>query len=307
MHQYLWNNKEIQLQRKSLNWLNWKQAGINQIKDIIHDNGKTKTVDELFRKYNKKINYLNLLQLIKSIPSKWIQHIKNEDKYEELQENELYLETEYSRIKIRNVECKIIYSFLIEKKMKQLNCILKWEREFNFEEIDETMWKDIFKNPYICTRSTYIQSIQYKIIHRIINCNKKLFEFKIKNSPNCDQCNELDDIIHFFATCNTNIIFWKNFLKWWRRISETNIYMSEKEIIEGIIFGFNPINDLLIVKNYLIYEAKYYIYTNKMKQVELSFIDFLIRLKYRLIIEQKHSNMYNKTSFDKFQFVLESL
>ena len=50
--------------------------------------------------------------------------------------------------------------------------------------------------PYIYLRETKLQSFQYKIINRIINCNKKLFDMKIEHSPVCSYCDQTDDIGH---------------------------------------------------------------------------------------------------------------
>ena len=51
--------------------------------------------------------------------------------------------------------------------------------------MSEEKWIDVFLRPYIYSRETKLQPFQYKIINRIINCNKKLFDMKIKHSPVC--------------------------------------------------------------------------------------------------------------------------
>ena len=50
-------------------------------------------------------------------------------------------------------------------------------------DMSEEEWADVFLGPYICLRETKLQSFQYEIINRIINCNKKLFDIKIKKTP----------------------------------------------------------------------------------------------------------------------------
>ena len=54
----------------------------------------------------------------------------------------------------------------------------------DFDKSEEE-WTDVFLKPYICLRETKLQSFQYKIINKIINCSKMLFDMKIKNSPVC--------------------------------------------------------------------------------------------------------------------------
>ena len=62
----------------------------------------------------------------------------------------------------------------------------------------------------ICLRETKLQSFQYKIIQRIINCNKKLFDMTIKNSPICTYCDQTDDIGHLFFLCKDVYQFWRD-------------------------------------------------------------------------------------------------
>ena len=73
--------------------------------------------------------------------------------------------------------------------------VLKWKTLHEDFDMSEEEWTDVFLRPYICLRETKLQSFQYKIIHRIINCNKKLFDMRIENSPLCTYCDQTDDIV----------------------------------------------------------------------------------------------------------------
>ena len=81
-----------------------------------------------------------------------------------------------------------------------------------FMDIEEE-WSVIFSRPYKSVRETQLQSFQYKIIHRIIACNKKLFDMKIKDSPTCNFCNQIDDIDHFFFNCPMVQTLWRSFFQ----------------------------------------------------------------------------------------------
>ncbi len=52
----------------------------------------------------------------------------------------------------------------------------------DFNNTDLKTWPRIFKLPFQVIRETKIQAFQYKILHRIISCNKWLFNIKIKTS-----------------------------------------------------------------------------------------------------------------------------
>ena len=78
---------------------------------------------------------------------------------------------------------KFIYECFVQMKYVTPMCVLKWKTlHVDFDRSEEE-WTDVFLRPYICLRETKVQSYQYNIINRIINCNKWLFDMKIKNSP----------------------------------------------------------------------------------------------------------------------------
>ena len=68
------------------------------------------------------------------------------------------------------------------------------------------------ERPYQCLRATKLQFLQFKIVHRIINCNKNFFVMKLKELLMCPYCDEIDDIPHFFVHCDNVSDIWKYFL-----------------------------------------------------------------------------------------------
>ncbi len=53
-----------------------------------------------------------------------------------------------------------------------------------FKDVDNDIWKRIFKVPFNTCRETKIQTLQYRIIHCILLCNKWLFNIKVKSEIN---------------------------------------------------------------------------------------------------------------------------
>ncbi len=66
--------------------------------------------------------------------------------------------------------------------------------------------------PFVTIGDTRLQAFQYKLINRIIPCNKCLFDIKIKDNPQCNYCCAEDNIQHFFLFCNNTYQFLK--LNW---------------------------------------------------------------------------------------------
>ena len=60
-----------------------------------------------------------------------------------------------------------------------------------------------------------MQSLQYKIINRIVPCRKWLHGQKVIESPYCKKYNDkTDDIVHHFIECNNIKNFWQSLEKW---------------------------------------------------------------------------------------------
>ncbi len=98
-------------------------------------------------------------------------------------------------------------------------------------------WPRIFKLPFSMLRNTKIQPFQYKILHRVILCNKWLYNIKTKESAICNYCNKVDDIPHFFRKCSKVKEFWNMMINYLEQLSELNL-KNIPIFNECIIFGF---------------------------------------------------------------------
>ncbi len=166
-------------------------------------------------------------------------------------------------VTLDKVTCKDFYWHLINLQKHKPNNIKKWCDQFqNFENASEKTWPRIFKLPFSTLRNTKIQTFQYKILHRVISCNKWLYNIKINESAICNCCNEVDNIPHFFQKCSKVKEFWNMMINWLEQLRELNL----KNILifnECIIFGFpDPIpetREKIHVINFCIFYIKYYI------------------------------------------------
>ena len=73
---------------------------------------------------------------------------------------------------------------------------------------------DIFTRTFKVVREIKLRSFQFKLVHMIKNI-KKLFDTKIKASPQCSYCDKIDDISHFFSRCPNVWHLWYLFLQMW--------------------------------------------------------------------------------------------
>ena len=128
----------------------------------------------------------------------------------------------------------------------------------------EEDWTDAFLRPYIFLRETKLQSSQYIIIHRIINCNIKLFDMKIKNSPVCTYCDQRDDIGHFFFLCKDVYEFWRKICTWWNKLDYDRVDIPAYPNVKTTIFRSQDITEGMAILNYCIVDIIYYIYRQRL-------------------------------------------
>ena len=82
----------------------------------------------------------------------------------------------------------------MQNKFEAPTSINTWLDRFPF--LENINWRDIYELPYKTVSEPYLQSYQYKIVNRILNCNERLNKWKIKNGPECDSCGKIDTIEH---------------------------------------------------------------------------------------------------------------
>ena len=164
--------------------------------------------------------------------------------------------------------------------------------------------RGIFKNSFRITRETKLQSFQYKIIHRVIMCKKKLNEMRILDSPLCGYCQENDDLAHFFISCPYVKEFWVAIFEWISTVYETQLNIHDIEIL----FGIEGDDEYREALNFIILIGKYFIYRHRINDIHiLNLYTFKADLRYRLKIQHAISMKVDQTQFKKFQPVYNAL
>ena len=196
----------------------------------------------------------------------------------------------------------------VQMKYVTPTSVLKWKTLHEDFDMSEEEWTDVFLRPHICLRETKLQSFQYKIIHIIINCNKKLFDMKIKNSPVCTYCDQTDDIGHFFL-CKDVYEFWREICTWWNTLDYDVVNFPAYPNVKTIIFGSQDVTEGVAVLNFCIFHIKYYTYRQRL------FHDNVFRLHEiqnvivaKLEIEKNICHKENRNhKFDKFEILYENI
>ena len=66
---------------------------------------------------------------------------------------------------------------------------------------------------------------------------------KLKETPVCSFCDELDDVPHFFVYCDNVSDIWKDFFIWWNRIGYFVVDFPTRNSEKDILFGLPKESD----------------------------------------------------------------
>ena len=192
------------------------------------------------------------------------------------------------KVKLNNISSLLtvitnrsVYWHLINKIGKTATSCLKWEDIYN-TKFD---WKEIFLIPYKITQESFLQNLQYQIIHRFYPCNRILNIWYKDHNSLCIACDEEDTLEHYFYSCGQSLRFWNQLNRWWYVLTAVNIQFNKYYVIFGII---NENDDpLLNALNFCILYGKYHISDCKRNLRTCCFSIFLRELKNRLEIERE--------------------
>ena len=166
------------------------------VKDLLDANNHIKLKETLEEDFNIKINFIDYATLTRSIPRDQIDPLLTP---------------------IAGPWCQ---EFMLEilshtKSNKAINKVFKKSNKTIPMGDGGNQWSDYFKIPHTANRDVNIKMLQYKILHRILATNKKLKQYGIKDSDNCDFCGiETESILHIFCECDLTTHIWQSIADW---------------------------------------------------------------------------------------------
>jgi hypothetical protein len=295
LNETLWFNKHVTVEQKPIFWKKWSLQGIKFIGDLLDSRGDFLSLQDLNNKYMVNCTFMDHMRIRQAIPGAWRQIITS-NKLLHLRQHiakPIFIRDAKGTCDVLATNTKKIYWLFLNKYFpnKSPTCIGRWESLY---EIDPNIWPSLFLAPFTSCRETYLQSFQFRIIHRILPCNEWLFIRKVVTSNICSYefCKEknIDTIRHYLITCPPVTIFWENFVRWWNQLDYSKL---NPLVEENIILGFPCFTPEDQVLNFCIIVAKYYIYCSKRHQRNIFIIEFLAIVKNKLAVEEKISIQNN--------------
>ena len=181
-------------------------------------------------------------------------------------------------IKLKNRQ---IYNKLITKKSNPPTSINTWINLFPFLESLE--WKTIYISNHKITDEPYLQSFNYKILNRIINCKDRLHRWGLSPDNVCAYCPLVDTIEHHFFECAYSKDMWTKLSVWLKSNHDITHNYTLCEVLLGIPTSY--FKDIIThnIVNYTALFLKWFINQKRTQNEKLYFIDYLSKLRNKII------------------------
>ena len=179
MSSFLWFNKHILIEKKSIFFRDFSGKGLNFVYQLFDNNGNVKSWSSIKEEFGFS-NILNFKwqQLIYMLPP-WKKIIKETGNADNLLLPNHHL-IKKALIGIEKLNSRQLYSLLVythaitPTSQNYLNELLK---------TDSLDWKQTYLLPRLVTLHSYSRSFQHKILNNVLYLNKKLFTFRKSRSP----------------------------------------------------------------------------------------------------------------------------
>lgn len=230
LNHMIFNNKCILYKGNTLYFKNWKQKGIEQIKDIVHLNEKRLlTIEEIKILIGNNLAsiYFEYNALINAIPLSWKEKILILDTTETVN-------VATKDIESFNAKPKFIKKFLQSKVNNEERSTPRacdfWRQKHNIE-VDKSVWL-MSRN---ATKEVRLLELQWKIIHNIYPTNILLQKMKISDTKNCPYCRDTVDYIeHFFYECDYVKTLWNYIENMFMVVLQKKIVLTLQMVMCGI-------------------------------------------------------------------------
>jgi hypothetical protein len=278
VEQRICNNSLIKIDHTIISDKKWPFNNIRTIKDLINDMGQIATHDYLVKKFDVNVPVMSYNSIISAIPQDWkriINHDTNILNYRSLERYSVTINE--TRKKVIEYNTKDLYWHYINVSAKRPTSENTWEEVVGLGFTEEE-WTKTYLHAYSLTKNTRILAFHFKLSHRILACNEKLYKWKITDTDKCNRClTNIDGIEHHLVACPKLKPFWDSTFIWWKSV----MHMLFPIDTYNILFGLpNPNNDKIIDQlNFTTLHGMYYIYTCNRKETTPDLYNFLLELK----------------------------
>lgn len=283
----LWYNKKIGGSKAPVHWPSWEKAGIKTVGDLCHHSeGRLLSHHEIQASYGIKCSFLDALSIRLNIPSHW--HNLISANWQPLPQHgpDIYMSLNQEGPQIVSaLPAKRMYKCLVSQEQITSASFRKWSKGIDNIKVDnEHEWQEMCSRTFSSSRETKLQSLQYKLLNRIVPCGVHLKQIRIRDTDECNYCQSRDTIVHFFCQCQQVCAFWNKVCTWFRQTVDLYLdRLSQKEFL----FGLSKDCHRSKVINSILMQICFYIFRQKLfHQSELSLVHWLREFKGKLETER---------------------
>lgn len=198
----LWQNKRILNGGRPLQGGTWSRAGIQHIADICYPNtGRFLSHTEISNRYNIGCSFLGILKIRMSIPLHWRRMLTDQPNHPLCPYSDYEIKVyKQDLVDTSTIGAKALYTLITEGTDTVPTAYLRWQEDREETTMsNQEEWRDTCSNPFRATRETKLQSLHYKIIHRIFPCGSFLHRVRIRDSEWCAFCDATDSIFSLLS------------------------------------------------------------------------------------------------------------
>ena len=171
---------------------------MSKVSDLVLEDGHFLSKLDHETKYGTQFDHMRYNQIISTVCSKKRSlKTKHVSSYQSLIPR-------HCLEKLGNIKSRGVYNYYITCLYQISKSQNKWIEYYPI--LEKADWKSIYSLTYNLTRNSYLISLRYKILHRIFNCNYRLFLWGIKDSSDCARCRDIDNLELFFSIIKTFIL-----------------------------------------------------------------------------------------------------
>ena len=266
----LWNNKNIQIDNRSIFYADYYNLDICLVSDLYDKN-----ID--MKKDPNFLKYFGLKAASQKVKNKLLEKKVKLDRKQYFKDCLSITDPKNSYKKeLQSLSSKDTYTLLVNQVVVKPTCFNKLKEKFEISE-EEIEWS--FTSLYELTKETRLRDFQYRCLHLILNTKYVLRKKKILDNDCCSFCKrETETIEHLFFECLFANQFWQEFRKFWMNISKINLSLTFKDIMMG-----NKNFDLIL--NYLFVLGKWHIFYSSKQEQRPNFQIFIEICKQKFNIE----------------------
>lgn len=166
---------------------------------------------EIASKFDIQCTFLDALCIRANIPLNWR---KTLTQHWQLNPRETGLELKLNSDQpedLNILSSKCMYSKILVGSKQDSAAYRKWRQGEDGVQIPNDLeWSAICTRTFHTTRETRLQSLQFKLLHRITPCRTFLKRLRITETDECPFCQDTkqDSITHFFFECGLVQDFW---------------------------------------------------------------------------------------------------